>query len=87
MDEIITTVTEKGQVTIPSRIREQLGIKPRDKVRFHIEDGHAVLEPLRMSLEETFGAVKPLRRPEDFDALVRQAKEERAGRRRKSREV
>jgi len=29
---VITTVTSKGQVTIPKRVREAAGIKPGDKV-------------------------------------------------------
>lgn len=39
-----TTVTSKGQVTIPKPIRERLGIKPGMKVDFRIEpDGTAIL--------------------------------------------
>lgn len=29
-----TTVKQKGQVTIPLTVRKDLGIKPRDRVRF-----------------------------------------------------
>jgi AbrB family looped-hinge helix DNA binding protein len=36
-------VTEKGQVTIPKRIREELGIRPGDEVRFErTEEGYIV---------------------------------------------
>ncbi|MCD6231945.1 AbrB family transcriptional regulator, partial [Candidatus Aerophobetes bacterium] len=31
--------TKRGQVTIPKRIREYLGIKSRDGVKFEIEKG------------------------------------------------
>jgi len=40
-----TTVTSKGQVTIPKAIRDRLGIKPGTKVAFSLgEDGRAFLQ-------------------------------------------
>ena len=39
-----TTVTSKGQVTIPQRVRERLGIVPGSKVEFELaEDDRIVL--------------------------------------------
>jgi AbrB family looped-hinge helix DNA binding protein len=39
-----TTVTSKGQVTIPKPVRDRLGIAPGSKVDFELtEDGNAVL--------------------------------------------
>ena len=39
-----TTVTRKGQVTIPQRVRERLGIAPGDRVAFEVtQDGGALL--------------------------------------------
>lgn len=41
-----TTVTTKGQVTIPKAVRDHLGIKPGSKVDFmRIDDGRIVLAP------------------------------------------
>jgi antitoxin PrlF len=37
MKEIISTVTSKGQVTIPAEVREYLGIKTNDKIAFVID--------------------------------------------------
>jgi AbrB family looped-hinge helix DNA binding protein len=40
-----TTVTTKGQVTIPKPIRDRLGIKPGTKVEFRLDkDGRAILQ-------------------------------------------
>lgn len=40
-----TTVTAKGQVTIPKRVRDQLGIVPGSQVEFHrTADGSIVLK-------------------------------------------
>jgi AbrB family looped-hinge helix DNA binding protein len=39
-----TTVTSKGQVTVPKPVRERLGIVPGSKVEFELaEDGRVVL--------------------------------------------
>jgi antitoxin PrlF len=37
MKEIISTVTSKGQVTIPAEVRNYLGIKTNDKIAFVID--------------------------------------------------
>ena len=40
-----TTVTSKGQVTIPKPIRDYLGIGPGTSVHFRrAEDGHIIIE-------------------------------------------
>jgi antitoxin PrlF len=37
MKEIISTITSKGQVTIPVEVRNYLGIKTNDKIAFVID--------------------------------------------------
>jgi AbrB family looped-hinge helix DNA binding protein len=37
-----TTVSEKGQVTIPKRLRDRLGIRPGEVLEFIEEDGRLV---------------------------------------------
>ncbi|MBK8048015.1 MAG: AbrB/MazE/SpoVT family DNA-binding domain-containing protein [Anaerolineales bacterium] len=76
--EYIATVTSKGQVTIPAAVREQLGISAQDRVIFRMgKDRSVMIEPLPMTLEEAFGSVAPLNRPENFDEIQRIAREER----------
>lgn len=77
MQEHLSTVTQKGQVTIPVAIRQLLDIKPRDHVIFRVTAGRVELLPARMTLENAFGAVKPIARPENWKALRHQAREER----------
>jgi antitoxin PrlF len=36
-------ITSKGQVTLPREIRERLGVRDGDRVRFEVEDGQVVL--------------------------------------------
>lgn len=78
--EIVATLTERSQVTIPAEVRRVLGLKPRDKVAFAIDDGEVRLLPTQFTLESAYGSVEPRQRPEDFKELSRQAKEERAAR-------
>jgi len=39
------TITSKGQVTVPKRIRETLGLRPGSQVDFLVEDDRVVLRP------------------------------------------
>lgn len=78
--EYISTITSKGQVTIPAAVRRALGVDTADKLVFRIVDGKVEIEPLPMSLDEAFGSVKPLSKPEDFAEIDRIAKEEREAR-------
>lgn len=78
--ELVATVTERGQVTIPAEVRRRLGLRAHDKVIFSIEDDKIELRPLRFTLESAFGAVKSLRPDLSLDEQIREAKEERAAR-------
>ncbi len=76
--EMIRVVTQKGQVTIPVELRRALGINPRDRVIFSMQEGHIILKPASENLSSAYGAVPPLNHPEDFQALRDQAMEEHA---------
>ncbi|WP_298269102.1 AbrB/MazE/SpoVT family DNA-binding domain-containing protein [Geobacter sp.] len=54
---MLSTVTSKGQITIPKEIRRLLNINPNDKVDFVVVEGRAVLVPVK-SLKNLRGAVK-----------------------------
>ena len=76
MREITTTTTQRNQVTIPAEVRRLLGLKPRDKVAFTIEDGGKVrLAAAPFTLESVYGSVKPSKHPEDLDEVARKAKD------------
>jgi antitoxin PrlF len=80
MREYVTTITQRGQVTIPAEVRRLLGAKPRDKIAFRVEDSTVWLMPVEFTLEQVLGSVTPLRQPEDLDELSRIAKEEKVQR-------
>lgn len=75
--ELIRTVTTKGQVTIPVEVRRLLGVNGQDKVVFRIIEGRVELQPATMTLEATFGSIAPRKHPEDFAELRNIAIEER----------
>ena len=54
---MLSTVTTKGQVTIPVDIRSLFHIRPNDRVDFIVEGNRIVLTPVR-SLKDLRGAVK-----------------------------
>ena len=83
MRELVSTMTSKGQVTIPVEIRRRLGMVPTDKVAFVLtDDGHAKVRPARSTLESVIGSVPPLgdRDRGDFEDLIEEAMEEEAER-------
>jgi AbrB family looped-hinge helix DNA binding protein len=40
-----STISSKGQVTVPIEVRHRLGLKTGDRVAFVYEDGRTVLRP------------------------------------------
>jgi len=58
--ELVSTLTQKGQVTIPAPIRRLLGLKPRSKVAFlQKKDGVHIAVP-RYTIATIKGAVPAL---------------------------
>ena len=53
-----STVTSKGQITIPKTMRDTLRIRAKDKVDFTLEEGRIVLKPVT-TLRELRGSVTP----------------------------
>lgn len=67
-----TSVTSKGQVTIPKNVRQQLGIRTGTRVAFEVVGDHAELRPKSapgVPPKKGFGLLKSRRRsvPSDFD--------------------
>jgi len=54
---MLSTVTTKGQVTIPKAIRDIMNIQTNDRVSFTREDDRIILQPVK-TLKSFRGAVK-----------------------------
>jgi AbrB family looped-hinge helix DNA binding protein len=55
----MTKVTTKGQVTIPKRLRDHLGLKPGSSVEFELAaDGRVFLTAPQRAPESRFGRLR-----------------------------
>lgn len=58
-----STITSKGQITIPKKIRVALGLEPSQKISFYKEKGRVFIEPVPdfLSLEGKFKVERPIK--------------------------
>jgi AbrB family looped-hinge helix DNA binding protein len=76
-----STVTSKGQTTIPKEIRSRLHLKPGDRVEFVVDqDGRVVVLPATVDAAELAGILKSPSRPVTVEEM-NQAIHKRGGRR------
>lgn len=66
-----TTVSEKGQITIPKRLRDRLGLRPGTVLDFEEADGRLIARRLVPvdALDELIGILEPI--PGGTDAFIR----------------
>ncbi len=67
-----STVTSKGQITIPKVVRERLHLEPGDKVYFDVrEDGSVLMVACNDPVENLFGMLrqKSGKRPMTIDEM------------------
>uniref|UniRef100_A0A7V4XV35 AbrB/MazE/SpoVT family DNA-binding domain-containing protein n=1 Tax=Acidobacterium capsulatum TaxID=33075 RepID=A0A7V4XV35_9BACT len=76
---LTSTVSSKGQVTIPREIRTRLGLKEGDRVEFVVEDDKTVLKPVRDE-ENPFkawvGAFPAFKNREEINAWISEMRDE-----------
>jgi AbrB family looped-hinge helix DNA binding protein len=72
-----STVTSKGQITVPKEIRDALGVRPGDRLAFRRrEDGTVVVEAETVDVRSLRGILKPKRKGvtvEAMNAAIRRA--------------
>lgn len=69
MREVVSTITSKGQVTIPVEVRRLLGVRPRDKIAFVIEDDQVRLARRGSVVVRTAGALRSREAPQTAEDL------------------
>jgi antitoxin PrlF len=80
-----SAITVKGQTTIPKAIREHLGLKPGDRVKFFVHpDGSVVLLP-KLPASALRGIVKSRRRRVTVAAMDEAVAEGASGTARRAR--
>lgn len=77
--EIVSTLTSKGQITVPAEVRRHLGVGVRDKVVFLIDDDGSVrVRPAKYSTVASLaGAAGKLKSPLSWDEMRDIAREDR----------
>ena len=72
-----STLTSKGQITIPKSVRDSLALHAGDKVEFVLtENNEVLLKPVTKKVDEVFGRLFRAGRPAvdiaEMDALLKQ---------------
>ncbi len=52
-----TTLTSKGQITLPKAIRDKMDLQTGDKLEFFVDDGTITLVPVTASISKLKGMV------------------------------
>lgn len=79
MREFTSSVSPKGQITLPLEIRRRLGIKVKDRVAVTLEGDEVKVRPLVSVVEATYQAVPALVPPLEWKEIERIAHEDAAG--------
>jgi AbrB family looped-hinge helix DNA binding protein len=78
MKEFVSSLSPKGQITLPAEVRKRLGLKPRDKVRIVVDDEGTVrlAVPGYRDLASVRGAAGSLAEPRSWEEVEQIARED-----------
>lgn len=72
----VSKISSKGQVTLPSYVRDTLRVRPGDSLMYNIGDnGAVVLTSPKYSLEDICGILPPLKQVLSVKEMLEIAKE------------
>ena len=71
-------ITSKGQATLPKAIREHLGLKPGDRVKFFVHPDGSVVILLKFPVSALRGVVPAPARPVTVDEMTRSSRRARS---------
>jgi antitoxin PrlF len=77
-ERYFSSVSPKGQITMPAEVRRRLGIKVRDEVAIEVEGDTVRIIPIRSRLLAHVGIAGSLAEPLDLDEMTRIAADEHA---------
>lgn len=78
MERAVSTMTSKGQITLPAAIRRSLGLKRGDKVVFQMEEEGVKLMPARSALAAGYQSIPPLKTPKTWKEIEEIVRDEQA---------
>lgn len=68
-----SSVSPKGQITLPKQLREELHIEPRDIVVIALEDGRLQIESAKSRLRAVYRSIPALDPPRDWGEVTQDA--------------
>lgn len=74
-----STLSQNGQTTIPSKVREFLHVGPSDKLLYCFEGKRVFIEPAASSTQALYGTFNSRRKPPTKEALRAARKAHYAG--------
>lgn len=80
MRELKSSVSPKGQITLPLEVRRRWGIKAKDSVTIRVEDEVVTLAPARSTLASIYRSVPALPQQLSVEEMTEIAAEEHARR-------
>ena len=76
----LSTITSKGQMTIPASIRQHFDLGSGDRLQWLIQDDHIVVVPAKGSIRDLKGMISRPRPPVTIEDMNRAVEEEAASR-------
>jgi AbrB family looped-hinge helix DNA binding protein len=76
--EFESSLSPKGQITVPIELRRRWGLKPKDRVAIQVADEIVTLVPIRSPVDETYGVLPPLSQPLSVEEMTAIAADEHA---------
>lgn len=79
MSRSSSTISSKGQITVPLDIRRRMGLKEGDRVEFVIDNGRTILRPAQgpaNPFQRYIGALPAFSGVEEVNAWVRALRED-----------
>ncbi len=79
-----STISSKGQITVPIEVRRRLGVKAGDRVEFVFEAGQTVLRPTRNEkspFAPFIGSLRAFKSRREINAWIRDLRDDSRGER------
>jgi len=75
---IISTLTSKGQTTIPKSVRDALHLNTNDKIAYELHDDKFIIYPLAGDIASLRGSLKVSEKPANFKAIRKKVMDARS---------
>ncbi len=76
--EFESSISAKGQITLPVALRKKLAVKPKDKIVFRVVGDAVTLAASHSSLDSVYMSVPALKTPKSLTEMRKLYQQERA---------